>query len=419
VYNRKNWQGLEWRLPLAANGTLQNDPLVPVDSGARGQSRPHDPTCDDPVKKPKKQYNGRMQRSLSAIRLRTIHIGGIAALLLLGIVTFFGCGKRQTPTLYIYCNETFWYVLQEEAIVFNRVYGYRVFLIPLRVPRTSDETEEALEVNGGLGSPAPWQSMQRMRTPSERAETARAQIHPEIERQINRIAEESFGDLLLSDSQRHLAKLQETALTAAEFPVCYLTLTMLVPIGNPHQLRSIKDLLDSNRRLGIVDPSLDGLGESSWTVLSRIVPGGEAAIPMELVQLYERQHDLLEALEQGTIDAALVWNAASQMTFLLVKYAEEYNADQRFTSYLREAERQRNWETLQATLQEMRSILFEEKSFAEEVPLTENPDERQVVAVRLVALSSTTNFGYSKRFADFMRSHQGKEIFRRFGFVAE
>ncbi|MCL2710120.1 MAG: substrate-binding domain-containing protein [Planctomycetaceae bacterium] len=354
-----------------------------------------------------------MQRSLSATIVK-----GIVALFLLCAITFFGCGKQKTPTLYIYCNETFWYVLQEEAIVFNRVYGYRVFLIPLRAPRTSDEKEEALEINGDPLSPAPWESRPDLRT-TPQAIALHSQIHPEIENLIKNIAEDSFGDLLLSDSQRHVEKLQETALTAAEFPVCYLTLTMLVPKDNPHQLRSIKDVLDSNRRLGIVDPSLDGLGESSWTVLGRIVLGGESAIPMELVQLYERQYDLLEALEQGRIDAALVWNAASQMTFLLVKYADEYNADPEFEPYLREAERQRSWEKLQATLQEMRRILFEEKSFAEEVPLTENPDERQVVAVRLVVLSSTTNFGYSKRFTDFMRSNQGKEIFRRFGFVAE
>ena len=355
-----------------------------------------------------------MQRSLSATTI------GITALFLLCTVIFFGCGKRQTPTLYIYCSETFWYVLQEEAIVFNNVYGYRVFLIPLRAPRTSDGEEDVLEIDGGgLRSPAPWESMPGMQISPEIAAAARTQIHPEISLLINRIAEESFGDLLLSDSQRHLEKLQETALTAAEFPVCYLTLTMLVSTGNPHQLRSVSDVLDSHRRLGIIDPSLDGLGEASWEVLGRIVPGGESEIPMGLVQLYERQYDLLEALEQGRIDAALVWNAASQMTFLLIKYADEYNTDPDFEPYLREAERRRDGEGLHARLQEMRRILFEEKSFADEVPLTENPDERKVVAVRLVVLSSTTNFGYSKRFADFIRSNQGKEILRRFGFVAE
>jgi ABC-type molybdate transport system substrate-binding protein len=246
---------------------------------------------------------------------------------------------------------------------------------------------------------------------------AHTKIHPEIEKQITSIADRSLGDLFLSDSQKHLEKLQTIALAASEFPVCYLTLTMLVPKDNPYQLHSVKEMLASHRRLGIVDPSLDGLGESSWTMLSKIVPGGESAVPMELVQIYERQNDLLEALEQGKIDAALVWNATSQITFLLVKYADEYNA--RYEELLHEAKRHRNQEIMRALVKEISETLVNEKTFAQEVPLTENPDEHRVVVIPLVALSSASNYGYCKRFADFMRSNHGKDILRRFGFVPE
>jgi len=338
-------------------------------------------------------------------------------LFLLCTVIFFGCA-RQTPTLYIYCSETFWYVMQEEAIVFSRTYGFRVILIPIRASRVADETEDAIEFNGDRRAPAPWRAMPGQQSDSQEDADPRAQIHPEIERQIDRIAEERFGDMFLSDSQRQIENLRETGLPANDFLICYLTLTMLVPTGNPHQFNSVRDVLASNRRLGIMDPSLDGLGEASWTVLGRIA-GGESAIPMGLVQLYKRQYDLLEALEQRQIDAALVWNATSQLNFLLVKYADEYNADPRFVRYLRKAERQRNPETLRNLLREMSETLLEEKRFAEEVPLAENPDERLVVAIRLFALSSTSNYGHSKRFADFMRSNQGREILRRFGFVSQ
>ena len=343
-------------------------------------------------------------------------------LLLLCTATIFGCG-REYPILYIYCNETFWYVLQEEALVFNKTYGFRVVLIPLQTPRT-DGAEAGLEIDDDPLVPVPWASMPDGSTTTQ-TDTPFTQIHPEIERQIDRISgitsegilAGTFGDLFLSDSKRHLVKLQETALSAGEFPVCYLTLTMLVPTNNPLQFRSVKDVLESRRRLGIVTPSLDGLGESSWEVLSKTVPGGEPAIPLELVQFYERQYDLLEALEQGKIDAALAWDSTSQKNFLLLKYAEEYNA--KFEEDLRKAAHRRNPKILRNVQNEISAILVEQKSFAEAVPLAENPDERFVVAVRLVALSSTSNFGYSKRFADFMRSNQGKEILRRFGFVAE
>jgi len=341
---------------------------------------------------------------------------GVVALLLLCTATFFGCA-RQTPILYIYCNETFWYVMQEEGLAFHKVYGFRVILLPIRVPRTSEGAETHVEIRDDNRTPAPWQSMPRNQRTVPQVVEAHNRIHPEIERQIERIAAESFGDLFLSDSQKQLEKLRTTALSANDFPVCYLTLTMLVPKENPHQFRSAKEVLELNRKLGIVDPSLDGLGEASWAVLSRIVPGGESAIPLEHVPIYERQYDLLEALEQKKIDAALVWNATSQVNFLLVKYAEEYNT--KYAEYLRKAERQRNREILRRVEHELSKILVEEKNFAVEVPLAENPGERQVIAVRLVVLGSATNYDYGKRFADFMRSNQGKEILQRFGFVAE
>ena len=339
---------------------------------------------------------------------------GITILLLLCITTLFGCGPKEDTRLYIYCNETFWYVMQEEALFFNKIYGFQVILIPIRAERTAGTAEDNVEIGANRHAPVPWRSM-----PKDQGDIVaqRAQIHPDIERQIERIAEERFGNLFLSDSPRHDDKIRSTALLADEYFVCYLTLTMLVPKGNPLRFRSIKDVLETNQKLGIVDPAFDGLGESSWQTLGRIVPGGEDAIPMELVQLYERQYDLLEALEQGDIDAALVWNATSQISFLLVKYSDEYNTANE--KILREAERRKDHERLRLLLQEMYKHLVEMRSFAEEVPLTENPDERCVIAVQLIALSSAPHFGYCKRFADFMRSNQGKEVLRRFGFVPE
>ena len=348
-----------------------------------------------------------MQRSVTTKRR-------IATLFLLCTVTLFGCGPREDTRLYIYCNETFWYVIQEEALFFNKTYGFQIILIPVRAERTEVKTDDAVRIGSDRHAPAPWRSMPK--DPSD-STAPHIQINPDIERQIERIAQEHFGDLFLSDSQRHIDKLWNTALAAKEYPVCYLTLTMLVPKGNPFRLDSIKNVLDTNRTLGIIDPALDGLGESSWRTLGKIVPGGEEAIPMELVQLYERQYDLLEALEQGDIDAALVWNATSQISFLLVKYSDEYNTDNE--KILREAERKKDSERLRIILQEMYKDLVKTRSFAEEVPLTENPDERCIVAVQMVALSSTYNFGYCERFADFIRSHQGKDILRRFGFAPE
>ena len=359
-----------------------------------------------------------MQCSTSAIAKN-----GIAALFLFCSVMLLGCESRERPKLYIYCNETFWYVMQEEALYFNKIYGFQVILIPLRAERTPHATDETVDINSDRQAPVQWRSMPRSQTqpttdtPATPAPIVRTIIHADIEEQITRIGEENFGDLFLSDSQQHLAKLQKLALSVNEFPVCYLTVTMLVPKDNPHSFRSVKNVLEANRKLGIVDPSVDGLGESSWKILGKIVPSGESAIPMDRIRIYERQYDLLEALEQGTIDAALVWNATSLANFLLIKYADAYNAE--WEDIIQEAERKKDYDNLRVILLTMYEHLIETKSFAEEVPLTENPDERCVVAVQLIALGTTTRYGYCERFSDFMRSRQGKDILRRFGFVPE
>ena len=337
------------------------------------------------------------------------------ALLLICTAFSFGCGPKQEPVLYIYCSETFWYVMQEEALFFNKIYGTQIVLIPIRAERTDSETENGIEIDTNYRTPARWEFMQREN--EEPTIAPLAQISPDIEAQIKRIESLHLGDLFISDSPRQLEMVRNTALAANDFPVCYLTLSMLVPLGNPHGFRSAKDVLDASRRLGIVNPSFDGLGEASWIVLNRIFPGGESEIPMELIHIFDRQYDLLEALELDNIDAALVWNATSQINFLLIKYADEYNEANR--EIIRKAERRKNRAWLRDILRDMYEHLVETHLFAEEVPLTENSDERFVVAVRLIALSSATNYGHCQRFADFMRSRQGKEILQRFGFVVE
>ena len=345
-----------------------------------------------------------------------MHRLGTGTLLLLSAILVSGCGPREAPHLYIYCSETFWYVMQEEALAFNKIYGFQVILIPIRAERTINKGEYSIEIGTENRPLSRWQSRPD-RLAEQRAADTLHHINPDIESQLERIDEESFGDLFLSDSRRQLAKLQQTALSVNEFVVCYLTLTMIVPEGNPYRFRSAKDVLDSNRRLGIVDPSLDGLGESSWEMLGKIVPGGESAIPRDLVRFHERQYDLLEALEQESIDAALVWDATSLTSFLLEKYADEYNA--LYENDLREAARRLNREELQRIRRRIAEQIIDENSFAETVPLSQNPNERSVVAVHLVPLSSTTNYGFCERFTDFLRSKQGKDILQRFGFSTD
>ena len=339
----------------------------------------------------------------------------LCILLLFCIMPALACWPRGEPQLYIYCSETFWYVMQEKVFFFNRIYGFQVILIPIRADRAETQTEDAVVMSSGrLPLPSEWLS-----SPGNRTDPVvpYAQLNPDIVEHIRRITASSIGDLFLTDSAQQLALINTTALAASEIHVCYLTLTMLVPNGNPLHFRSVKDVIDANRRLGIINPSFDGLGEASWQVLGNIIPGGESDILANGITFYERQYDLLEALESGEIDAILVWTFTSQISFIVAKYAAIYNAANE--QILRDAARKGDREGLRAILQEMHRHLVETKVFAEEVPLLDNPGERYVVSVPLISLSTASNFGHTKRFVDFTRSNYGREILRRYGFIAE
>ena len=337
----------------------------------------------------------------------------LSLFLLACLIAGLGCSQREAR-LFIYCSETFWYVMQEQTLFFNQIYRFNTFLIPIRADRAEDQTDDIVEVGRNRRMPTDWG-----RRPAQRETPVVSHIHinPNIVEQIGRISFSGIGDLFLTDSTLQLDYVRNAALSASESHVCYLKLTMLVPLGNPYQLFSVKDVLDANRRLGIIYPSFDGLGASSWELLGNIVPGGETEIPIERIFFFERQYDLLEALELGNVDAVLVWNYTSQISFLVTKYAAVYNAANE--RIMRQAERRKDREMLRQILLAMHQYLVEDHTFAEEIPLTENPSEHYIIPVRLVSLSTAFHHGHTKRFADFLRSSQSKEIFQRFGFVVE
>jgi ABC-type molybdate transport system substrate-binding protein len=520
-------------------------------------------------------------------------------LMTISLIVSFGCGAREPVVIELYCNETFWYVMQEEARAFYSIYGMRVVMIPIRAERTDERLEPVSEEespteasqkassktlpdvpletstdfsrrapvpwrsspkNAAPASPppamptpttpaspdpvrpagktgAPWRSSPKNATPPPTTPTPTTPDSPDpakptgrtpapwrsspknmtrsplppsesstpdpsnpaksteqppvplpkaiipssplpptpttpgfsdpvkpaeppvplpedvtpppiptlttpdspdpvepaeppknnvpldktVLKQITFLTEGSTGDLYLTDSARQIARIRSLALSAHEYPLCYLTLNLLVHKGNPQQFDSVQSVFKQNRRLGVVDPSKDGLGETTSDVLAKIM-AKTPNIPDELVLRFDRQYDLLEALELGKIDAALVWDASNLSTYLLSKYAAEYN--DRYRQLLDTADKTQDIEKIRNVLKAINAELLAEKSFAEYVPLPASDDpnqinERRVINISLISLSSATEYGYGQRFADFLRSSRGREILERFGFTAK
>ena len=279
------------------------------------------------------------------------------------LVFCFGCGKKpEPPILWIFCCETYWDVMSEEAMLFSSVYGVNVQLLPIFVV----EAEELPETAPKRRSPAPW----RMR-PSERRTLTPGSITVDnrITEQIRSISDRSlYGDMYLTDSSKQAEMLHEGAAVTTEYPFGTLTLTLLVAKDNPTHADSVKSLLEGDRRLGIIDPALDGMGETAFRLISTYLRTTAEGSFDERIITFDRQTKLLTALKNGQVDGILVWEP------LTLKAAE----------------------------------------FAESVELPES--ERRAVQQPLLALSMADNQGYGKRFADFLISPKGREILKKHGF---
>ena len=277
-----------------------------------------------------------------------------------------GCiGKPAPPVLRIFCCEAYWDVIGDEAAMFATVYGTRIRRVPIFVPEKEEVVPKESETEPKRRSPAPWRSR-----PSERRTLApgRTVVDARITELIRSLSIRTVhGDLYLTDSPKQVEMLLEGAAVTTEYPIGALALTLLVAKDNPLRIDSVKSLFDANRRLGIIDPSLDGMGEAAFRVVSKYLRTASGRSD-ERITPFDQHAKLLAALQNEEVDAVLVWEP---LALKAADYAEVV-----------------------------------------ELPM----EERQAIPQQLIALSMANNQGYGKRFADFLISPKGREILKNHGF---
>jgi ABC-type molybdate transport system substrate-binding protein len=271
--------------------------------------------------------------------------------------------------------------------------------------------------------PAPWKSMPKDARNSENEnenQKSKITLNDNITKIIFDLRETMPGDMYLTESDLHNTALKEQSLVLREYPFCYLTMVLLVPKGNPLFIDSVRNTLDKKYRLGIIDPSITGMGNAAWDIITKI---NESKIKKddkktknknidnkehEHIKIYNTIKDLLEALEQNEIDAALTWDACSKKA---EKYAEIVYLGKKNIKSKNTTTPDTNHKTESATIANSESI----ESPAENK--TDTQDEHKLLKVSIITLTIANNESHCRRFADFIISTEGQRILRRHGFV--
>jgi ABC-type molybdate transport system substrate-binding protein len=351
------------------------------------------------------------------------------------VVLFFvtvnvGCLSENEPVvLNMYCSETFWHVMQEETKAFQQVYGIETVLIPISLPE-SDTLSQSAQQSSGTSTQTPplWKNRPKNQNYSQ---TNRVTLNPAIASLIEQLSNNRYGDIYLTDSTLEIDRLKSFLLITHEYPFCFLTMALCVPKGNPQQISSVHDVFEKQLLLGMIHPSKNGSGFAAWDILSGYSDDSKKdRLLKELVRQFDSQYNLLEALENEEIDAALVWDAANLKTYLHIKYADEYY--KRYEKRFDKAKKKWDVDEIAKLIEEMNRELYMEKEFAEKIALSgvslsnektaEQTEpvakkEHRVIQVSLISLSTTLHDKHVQRFSDFLISNQGRKILKKHGFT--
>jgi molybdate transport system substrate-binding protein len=115
------------------------------------------------------------------------------------------------------------------------------------------------------------------------------------------------ADLLLLESAKHREMAEKEGLITSAQTICHLTPVILVPRGNPRQIRSLNDLTRPGLRWGLGDAETSMLGQVTKEILGNNKIADEQV--RQVTVLYgHTASNLTNSLRVGSIDAAIVWD---------------------------------------------------------------------------------------------------------------
>jgi ABC-type molybdate transport system substrate-binding protein len=328
------------------------------------------------------------------------------------ILAAFGCKKPEPVVLTMYCSETFWDVMKNETEEFRKIYGVRVKMLPIH-PKSEEEPptqqQETPEENASpkRHSPAPWRNRPKVEIDTLEDKTV-SNINNDVDIRIRSIPLKGVVDVYLSDSPVEQDLVRDLMLISHEYPVILLKMGLWVKKGNPLNIQTIKDIIKNKKRIGITDPTQDGMGVAAKKLLDTLTTTEN--VPK--IKLFDHQSDLLRALETDEVDAVLAWDATNIDSYLVRQHYEEYR--KRFSEPIQKALDRDNVAQFREAGIELYTALLQEKQFTALIPLKD--EEQFALQIQLLSLTTTLHDKHIRRFADFLLSPYGQDLFKRHGF---
>lgn len=121
------------------------------------------------------------------------------------------------------------------------------------------------------------------------------------------------GDLFIAADKQYLLTARQMNLVGEIFPIAYQTPVIVVPKGNPKNIRSLNDLLESGVRLSLADPKLAAIGKVVQGLLQKDSPGRSLWDRLWQKSVIQREtvNQVANDVKLGAADAGLIWDATA------------------------------------------------------------------------------------------------------------
>ena len=187
---------------------------------------------------------------------------------------------------------------------------------------------------------------------------------------ISRLRLSKRGDLFMPGERWYVDQAAQDGLVASQKNVCYFVPVILVPKGNPKNIKTLADLARPGLRLGLGNPKACQVGRASEQIFAK---NGIAkdAIEKNVVFQSVTVSELGLQVTMGQLDATIIWDATAAF------YADKADAI---------------------------AIL---------------PADNEVSSVAVAVLKCSEQQALAQEFGDFLASPDGQAIFRKQHFTTE